>query len=199
MKAIVRTKYGPPEVLQLVEMEKPTPEENKVLIKVHAATVNATDPVMRMGKPFIARFFSGLTKPQVPIPGNEFAGEIEAVGGDVKRFKKGDQVFGQTGLDHGTAAEYICLPEEEAIVTKPANMSYEEASTVPDGALGALVFLRRCNIEYRKRKYGPHQWRFRVARHVWRTTRQILWGRSDRGVQHRELGDGEISGRRSRG
>jgi NADPH:quinone reductase-like Zn-dependent oxidoreductase len=147
MKAIVVTKYGPPEVLQLVEVEKPTPKENEVLIKVHAATVNATDPVFRKGKPFIARFFTGLTKPKDPIPGNEFAGEIEAVGGDVKRFKPGDQVFGQAALGYGTHAEYICLPEEEAIATKPTNMTYEEAVTVPDGALGALVFLRKGDIE----------------------------------------------------
>jgi NADPH:quinone reductase-like Zn-dependent oxidoreductase len=147
MKAIFVTKYGPPEVLQLVEVEKPTPKENEVLIKVHAATVNATDPTFRTGKPFIARFFSGLTRPKHPIPGNEFAGEIEAVGGEVKRFKAGDQVYGQTVLGYGTAAEYICLPEGEAIAIKPANMSYEEAATVPDGALGGLVFLRRCDIE----------------------------------------------------
>ena len=151
MKAIYVTKYGPPEVLQLVEVEKPTPKENEVLIKVHAATVNATDPIFRQGKPFVARFFGGLTKPKDPIIGNEFAGEIEAVGGDVKRFKEGDQVFGQTGLGAGTYAEYICLPEEEAIATKPAKMTYEEAATLPDGALGGLVFLRKGNVESAQR------------------------------------------------
>jgi NADPH:quinone reductase-like Zn-dependent oxidoreductase len=147
VKAVVCTKYGPPEVLQLEEVEKPIPEDNEVLVRIYAATVSATDPTFRSGKPFIARFFTGLTKPKNPIPGNEFAGEIEAAGRDVQRFKQGDQVFGQSDLSYGAHAEYKCLPEDGALAKKPANMTYEEATTIPDGALGALVFLRRCDIE----------------------------------------------------
>ena len=146
MKASVYTEYGPPDVLQLKEVEKPTPKEDEVLIRIFAATVNATDPTFRKGKPFIARFFTGLTRPKYPIPGNEFAGEIEAVGRDVKRFKQGDQVFGQTGLDYGAHAEYICLPEDGPLAIKPANMNYGEAAAIGDGAFGALNFLNRPDL-----------------------------------------------------
>jgi NADPH:quinone reductase-like Zn-dependent oxidoreductase len=147
MKAIVQTKYGPPEVLQLQEVEKPVPKENEVLIKIHATTVTAVDCTFRQGSPFIGRFFAGLTKPKNPIPGTEFAGEIEAVGLGVKRFKEGDQVFG-TSTGNGAHAEYMCLPEEGATLgIKPANMTYEEAAVI-DGALTALPFLRdRANIQ----------------------------------------------------
>jgi NADPH:quinone reductase-like Zn-dependent oxidoreductase len=141
MKAIVQTKYGPPEVLQLQEVEKPVPKDNEVLIKIHATTVTAVDCTFRQGSPFIGRFFSGLTRPKNPIPGTELAGEIEAVGENVKRFKEGDQVFG-TSMGNGAHAEYMCMPEEGATLSlKPANMTYEEAACC-DGALTALPFLR---------------------------------------------------------
>jgi NADPH:quinone reductase-like Zn-dependent oxidoreductase len=141
MKAIVCTEYGPPDVLQLKEVPKPVPQDNEVLIKVHATTVTAVDCTFRQGKPFIGRFFSGLRRPKNPIQGTELAGEIEAVGADVKRFKEGDQVFG-TSMGYGVYAEYVCLPEEEAtLVIKPANMTYEEAACC-DGGLTALPFLR---------------------------------------------------------
>jgi len=141
MKAIVQTKYGSPDVLQLQEVEKPTAKEDEVLIKVYATAVTAAACAMRQG-PIMARPFTGLTRPKNPIPGTDLAGEIEAVGKDVKLFKEGDQVFGSTDLGFGCYAEYICLPEEDVLAIKPSNMIYEEATAVVEGALTALPFLR---------------------------------------------------------
>lgn len=147
MKAIVCTKYGPPEVLRLKEMEKPTPKDNEVLIRVYAALVTPADCAFRKGEPFISRFFSGFQKPKF-IPGDEIAGEIEAAGKEVKVFKKGDLVFGSSGLTFGAHAEYKCLPEGEALALKPANLSYGEAAAVCYAGLTALPFLRdRANIQ----------------------------------------------------
>lgn len=138
MKAIVYTKFGSPDVLKLKEVAKPSPKDNEVLIRIVATTVAAEDPGMR-AHPGL----NGFLKPQKPILGFYLAGEIEAVGKNVKRFMKGDQVYGNTGLALlGTYAEYISMPEAGALAIKPANITYEEAAALPNGALTALPFLR---------------------------------------------------------
>jgi NADPH:quinone reductase-like Zn-dependent oxidoreductase len=152
MKAIVYHEYGSPDVLKLEDVPKPTARDNEVLVKVHAATVGTWDCEARsftfpLWFWLPLRIAMGITKPRWPILGQELAGEIEAVGSDVKRFKPGDQVYASTGLGFGAHAEYRCLPSHRGIAIKPANMSYAEAAGIPTAGLNALHFLRKANIQ----------------------------------------------------
>lgn len=142
MKAVLVTKYGEPEVLQVKEVPTPSIKENEVLLKIHAVAVNNTDPVFRKGKPFISRIFTGLLKPKHAIPGDVLAGEVIEIGKNVTNFKIGDRVYGYTTDTLGAHAEYICLSDDSAIAIIPENISYEEAAGIVDGGHTALVFLR---------------------------------------------------------
>jgi NADPH:quinone reductase-like Zn-dependent oxidoreductase len=142
MKAVITPKYGSPDVLQLQQVTKPVPQDNEVLVKVHAAVVGPSDCAFLKGDPFLIKLLYGLRKPKYAVSGTEFAGEVEAVGRDVKAFKPGDAVFGLSPDNFGAHAEYKCLPEDKPLAIMPARTTYEDAVAICDGALTALTYLR---------------------------------------------------------
>jgi NADPH:quinone reductase-like Zn-dependent oxidoreductase len=146
MKAAVHTSYGPPDVVRIAEVEKPTARDGEVLVKVHATTVNRTDCGFRAAKPFFVRFFTGLVRPRVAVLGSEFAGEVEAVGSGVRSFEVGDRVFGFSGSRFGAHAEYMAIPEDGSVAAMPANVTFEEAAASTEGSHYALSFIRTAKI-----------------------------------------------------
>lgn len=146
MKASIANKYGPPEILELVQVEKPVPKPNEVRVKIHATTVNRTDCGFRRPDYFIVRLINGFFKPRRKIFGTEFAGEVDAIGDQVKQFKIGDPVFGLNLNKFGTHAEYLCIEENKAIALKPNNISYTDAAAVCDGLMMGITYLRKINF-----------------------------------------------------
>ncbi len=146
MRAVVYRRYGPPQVLRLEEVERPTHADDEILVRVHATTVNRTDCGFRKAAPFIVRLFSGLRRPRKQILGTEFAGEVAAAGPAVTRFAVGDRVFGVNSDNFGAHAEFVAVPEHAPVATMPAGMGFREAAAVCDGALLALACLRRAGL-----------------------------------------------------
>jgi NADPH:quinone reductase-like Zn-dependent oxidoreductase len=160
MKAIVCTEFGPPNVLRLNEVDTPSPKNDEILVRIRATPVNYGDTLARNFREvglrdfnmpaifwFFAKIFFGFRTPRIRVLGSEFAGVVEATGPDVKRFCKGDEVFGYRGMNMGAYAEYLCITESECVAAKPSTMTFEEAATVPYGAMMALSLLRRAHLK----------------------------------------------------
>jgi NADPH:quinone reductase-like Zn-dependent oxidoreductase len=188
MRAAVRTSYGPPDVVRIAEVDKPTPKDNQVLVKVHATTVNRTDCGFRAGRPFFVRALTGLPRPRVTVLGSEFAGEVEAVGHSVAAFAVGDRVFGFKGLPFGAHAEFMAIPEDGFLATMPAHLTFEEAAPSTEGSHYALALIRKAQGPQRPGRPG-----------LWGNGRHWVGGgpaaqaarrRGDRGVWPRAPGAG---------
>ena len=147
MKAAVYIQYGPPEVLQVKQVEKPIPKKNELLLRIRATAVNSGDWRLRKADPFAVRFIYGLIRPKIKILGSVFSGEVESVGDDVKHFKVGDFVFGHTDMSFGAYAEYKCVPENSSIALKPTNITHNEAAVIPFGGVTALHFIKKAMIK----------------------------------------------------
>jgi len=187
MKAIGHTKFGPPDELQLKEVEKPVPNDKKVLIKIHATTVTTSDCNARnftfvpKSFMFFARIMFGFKKPKIKILGIDLAGEIETIGKGIKLFKEGDQVFGSPGTKFGGHAEYSCVPEEGALAIKPADMSWEEAAAISLAGNTALFFIRDLGKIHLGQKILIHG-ASGSDRYLCSSACQVLWSRSYRGL-----------------
>lgn len=161
MRAVIYDRYGPPDVQRLEEVERPVPKEDEVLIRIYATTVNRTDCAIRGGEDFITRFgysylttgsfFKALLRPQQHVLGTELAGEVAAIGASVRQFAVGDRVFGVNAGKFGTHAEFTCMREDRPLARMPANMTFEEAAAVCDGALLALGCLRKVDLQQGQR------------------------------------------------
>jgi NADPH:quinone reductase-like Zn-dependent oxidoreductase len=147
MKAAVRTSYGPPDVVRVLDVDKPTAKGDEVLVKVHATTVNRTDCAFRAAKPFFIRFLTGLIGPRVTVLGGEFAGVVEAVGSGVTSFKVGERVFGYSEGSWGAHAEYLSMPADGPLAAMPANVTFEEVAPSTEGSQYALSLIRAAKIQ----------------------------------------------------
>ena len=189
MKAAVHTRYGPPEVVRVIDVDKPVPTGNRLLIRVHATTVNRTDCHYRAAKPFIMRLLSGLTKPKATILGTEFAGEVAAVGSEVTSFQVGDRVFGYNEGPFGAHAEYMVIPEDGLVAVMPANVSYREVAPGTEGSHYALAHIRRAKV-----REGHHVLVYGATGAIGSAAVQlaeVLWRAGHRCLRYRAAGAGQ--------
>jgi Alcohol dehydrogenase GroES-like domain len=193
MKAAVHTRYGPPEVIRISDVDKPAVTGHEVLVKVHATTVNRTDCGFRAAKPFIVRFFTGLIRPKVTVLGSEFAGVVEAVGRGVTAFRAGDRVFGFSEGRFGAHAEYLLMPDDGALATMPVNTTFEQAAPSTEGSHYALSYINAAKDPQRAAR--PGQWRHRSHRLGGGPAHNEPGRQRDRGLRRTARGTGKGPGR----